>query len=48
VKAFYLWIFNTADTELARRVMGLERKAETEKKPEGRGQKTGEKDNAQR
>ena len=39
VKAFYLWIFNTVDTELARRVMGLERKAETEKKPEDRGQR---------
>ena len=23
VKAFMLWIFNTVDTELARRVMGL-------------------------
>ena len=28
VKAFYLWIFNTIDTELARRVMGMERKSE--------------------
>ena len=28
VKAFMLWIFNTVDTELARRIQGQERKPE--------------------
>jgi len=35
VKAFYLWIFNTVDTELARRVMGM-----GEKRTEVGGRKT--------
>ena len=36
----HMEIFNTVDTELARRVMGLEKKAETEKKPEARIQES--------
>jgi hypothetical protein len=28
VKAFMLWIFNTVDTELARRIQGQEKKPE--------------------
>ena len=28
VKAFMLWIFNTVDTELARRIQGQEKKTE--------------------
>ena len=44
VKAFYLWIFNTVDTELARRIQSGP--GGGEKRSEIGGQKT--EDNAQR
>jgi len=44
VKAFMLWIFNTVDTELARRVMGTVGNGQS---AIGSGQDTGENKNAQ-
>ena len=42
VKAFMLWIFNTVDTELARRIQGsgFRIQGSVEKKSEVRSQKT--------
>ncbi len=46
VKAFMLWIFNTVDTELARRVMGFGKEDSNTKTP--RHEESGSQNNAQR